>query len=54
MCPVALQGSADITGLCTAHYGAPPVGKKVLVRINQVVDGWEDLPVTYSAIVPAS
>jgi hypothetical protein len=27
----------------------PPVGKKVYVRVNQFVDGWEDLPVTFSA-----
>ena len=36
------------------RYGVPPVGKKVYVRVNQFVDGWEDLPVTFSAIVPAS
>jgi hypothetical protein len=53
MCPAAVAGSADITGLYTARYGVPPVGKKVFVRVNQFVDGWEDLPVTFSAIVPA-
>ena len=26
--------------------------QKVFVRVNQFVDGWEDLPVTFSAIVP--
>jgi hypothetical protein len=54
MCPAAAQGSADITGLYTARYGVPPVGKKVFVSVNQVVDGWEDLPVTFWAIVPAA
>jgi hypothetical protein len=49
-----VAGSADITTLYTARYGVPPVGKKVYVRVNQFVDGWEDLPVTFSAIVPAS
>jgi hypothetical protein len=53
-CPVPAQGSADITSLYTARYGVPPVGTKVFVSINQVVDGWEDLPMTFSAIVPAS
>ena len=53
-CPAAVAGSADITTLYTARYGVPPVGKKVYVRVNQFVDGWEDLPVTFSAIVPAS
>jgi hypothetical protein len=53
MCPPPVAGSADITGLYTARYGVPPAGKKVFVRVNQFVDGWEDLPVTFSAIVPA-
>jgi hypothetical protein len=54
MSPAAAQGSADITGLYTARYGVPPVGKKVFVSVNQVVDGWENLPVTFWAIVPAA
>jgi hypothetical protein len=37
----------------TARYGVPPVGTKVFVSVNQMVDGWEDRPVTFSAIVPA-
>jgi hypothetical protein len=32
----------------------PPIGAKVFVRVNQVVVGWEDLPLTFAAIVPAS
>ena len=54
LCPAAAQGSANITGIYTARYGVPPVGTKVFVQVNQFVDGWEDLPVTFSAIVPAS
>jgi len=53
-CPAPAQGSADITGLYTARYGVPPVGTKVFVSVNQAVDGWEDEPVMFSAIVPAS
>ena len=53
MCPAPMGGSADITGLYTARYGVPPAGTKVFVRVNQVVNGWEDHPVTFSAIVPA-
>ncbi len=52
-CPAAVAGSADITDLYTARYGAPKAGTKVYVQVNQVVDGWESLPRTYSAIVPA-
>ena len=53
-CPAPALGSADITGLYTARYGVPPVGKKVYVQVNQFVDGWESLPVTFWAIVPAA
>ena len=52
-CPVPAAGSADITSLYTGRYGVPPVGKKVYVRANQFIDGWESLPVTFWAIVPA-
>jgi hypothetical protein len=54
ICPAPAQGSANITGLYTARYGAPPVGMKVFVRVSQYVDGWESQPVTFSAVVPAS
>ena len=54
MCPAPVQGSADITSLYTAKYGAPPAGTKVFVQVNQMVDGWEQVPVTFSAIVPTS
>ena len=53
-CPVPAAGSADITSLYTARYGVPPVAKKVYLQVNQFVDGWESLPVTFWAIVPAS
>jgi hypothetical protein len=53
-CPAPAAGSADITSLYTARYGVPPVAKKVYVRVNQFVDGWESLPTTFWAIVPAS
>jgi hypothetical protein len=49
-----VAGSADITALCTARYGVPSVGKKVYLQVNQFVDGWEDLPVSFWAIVPAA
>jgi hypothetical protein len=54
LCPVPAQGSANITSIYTAKYGVPPVGKKVYVQVNQFVNGWEDLPVTFSAIVPVA
>ena len=54
MCPTPAQGSSDITSLYTARYGAPPVGTKVYVRVNQLVDGWESIGRSFWAIVPAS
>ena len=53
-CPAPVAGSSDITTLYTARYGVPQVGTKVYVQVNQVVDGWESLPRTYSAIVPVA
>ena len=53
-CPAPASGASDITSLYTARYGVPKAGTKVYVEVNQVVDGWESLPRTYSAIVPAS
>jgi hypothetical protein len=52
-CPTPTLGAADITGLYTSRYGVPPAGTKVFVRVNQNVNGWEDQPVMFSAIVPA-
>jgi hypothetical protein len=54
MCPTPAQGSADITSLYTARYGVPPAGTKVFVSVSLMVDGWEDIPAKFSAIVPAS
>ena len=53
-CPAAPQGSADITSLYTARYGVPTVGKKVYVRVNQFLDGWESVGRTFWAIVPTA
>ena len=52
--PTAAQGACDITSLYTARFGTPAVGTKVFVRVNQNVNGWEDVPVETSAIVPAA
>lgn len=52
--PAPAQGSCDITNLYRARYGSPAVGTKVFVRVNQNIDGWEDVPVETSAIVPAA
>ena len=52
-CPAAVQGSSDITSLYTARFGAPSATKKVFVQVSQMVNGWEQVPVSFWAIVPA-
>ena len=54
LCPAPVAGVADITALYTAKYGAPPAAKKVYVQVNQFINGWEDLPAEFWAIVPAN
>ena len=53
-CPAPVQGSADITGLYTARYGAPPAGTKVFIQVSQFLNGWEQVPMGFYGIVPAS
>ena len=54
LCPAPVDNAADITSLYTARYGVPPAAKKVYVRANQFMGGWESLPTTFWAIVPTS
>ena len=53
-CPAPAQGSADITGLYIAEFGAVPVGKRLFVRASTMVDGFESLPREFQARVPAA
>ena len=53
-CPAPVQGSSIITTLYTAKFGAPAPGTKVFVRVNQMVGGYETMPVEFSAVVPAN
>jgi hypothetical protein len=52
-CPAAVAGAADITALYTARFGVPTAGAKVFVRVNQFVDGYEDIGTEFVGIVPA-
>lgn len=51
--PAPVQGASDITSLYTARYGVPPVGSRIFVVVNMIVDGWESPKVAFSAVVPA-
>jgi hypothetical protein len=48
------NGAIDITAAYTGRYGSPAVGKKVFVKVNQNISGWEDTPRQFWAIVPAA
>jgi hypothetical protein len=54
LCPAPVQGSADITGLYTAEFGAVPIGKRLFVRASTMVDGFESLARQFQARVPAT
>ena len=50
--PPAEAGYSNITDLFVARYGKPAAGTRVFIRTRQLIDGWEDLPVQTTAIVP--
>ena len=52
--PAPTSGVSDITDLCVARYGVPPVRTRIFIRTRQVADGWEDLPKETTAVVPAA
>ena len=50
--PAPARGLSDITELFVARFGMPPAGTRILVRTQQHIDGWDDLPRQVTAIVP--
>ena len=38
----------------TARFGVPLVGSKGSVAVNRNIDGFQDVPVLFSAVVPAA
>ena len=54
MCPTPAQGSADITSLYTARFGAPPAGKRVFIKAQIMQDGYFGPTGQFSARVPVS
>jgi hypothetical protein len=47
-------GAIDISAAYKGRFGSPTVGSKVFVQVNQNVNGWEDRPRRFWAIVPAA
>ena len=54
MCPAPAQGSSTITSLYESKFGAPAVGTRIFVAVNQMTDGWQSAETTFSALAPAS
>ena len=54
LCPAPVTGVPNITALYTAAFGAPTVGKRLFVQVYQMVDGWESMTTTYTALLPVS
>ena len=50
--PAPVRGMSDITRLYVAKFGAPPVGKKVFIRIQQMNDYSGGVSFITSAVVP--
>jgi hypothetical protein len=51
-CPAAVTGSATITSLYTAVYGAPVAGQRIFVECELMENGWFGPKRTFSALVP--
>ncbi len=50
----AADGYVDVTSAYTGRLGAPAVGKRVFVSVNACVNGYEGIPLVFSARVPAA
>ena len=50
--PAAEAGYSNITKLYVDRYGALTPGKRIFIRTRQVRDGWTELPIQTTALVP--
>jgi len=48
------DGNVDHTSAYTGRFGVPAVGKRVFVSVNACVNGYEGIPLVFSARVPVS
>ena len=51
--PAPVGRVSEVTGLYTARFGVPPVGSRIFIRTQQMVNGWQDFPKDTTAVVPA-
>ena len=47
-------GAIDISAAYIGKFGSPKAGSKVFVKVNQNMNGWEDVPRRFWAIVPSA
>jgi hypothetical protein len=52
--PAPAGGFSIITELYVAKHGVPPVGTRVVIRVRQQVNGWDNYPMEVTAVVPAA
>jgi hypothetical protein len=52
--PEVVAGKADITALFTAKFGAPQAGDRIFIQSVQMLDGWQDVRLQFTGIVPAA
>jgi len=52
--PEVVAGKADITALYVAKFGTPAAGDRLFLQSNQLENGWQDLPIAFTGLVPAS
>jgi hypothetical protein len=54
ICPAPVTGSATITSLYTARFGAPVAGQRIFIEAQLMQNGWYGPKRTFSALVPAA
>ena len=52
--PEVVSGKADLTTLYANKFGTPAVGQRVFVKSVQMAEGWQDNPVFFHGLIPAS
>ena len=52
--PEVVAGKADLTSLYTGKFGAPAAGERVFVKSVQMQDGYQDVGLSFSGLVPAA
>jgi hypothetical protein len=49
--PAPVEGWCDITELFVKRYGVPATGRAIFIRIRQHINGWNDPPKQFRALV---